>query len=251
MTFIHKSTTRPLEERKITFKVGINDAPYQVAYFEYGKRYTCPYYSRWRNMLSRAYNVDVHKQFPTYSECTVSEEWHSFMNFRQWMEEQDWEGKQLDKDLIFPGNTTYGPQYCQFISRTENNQNKKQSIGNEKLHKMVPQYKTTIKPTILNQTQLDMRTKYHYDELTGQFTWRIRPSTHVKVGDRVGGNQQSVNINKKLILIRDVLWMYTYGYYPKDKKEKVFHVNGDVNDFRLSNLKCADAQAPYVEVPLK
>ena len=36
------------------------------------------------------------------------------------MIEQDWEGNQLDKDIIIPGNKVYGPEKCAFVSRNLN-----------------------------------------------------------------------------------------------------------------------------------
>ena len=36
------------------------------------------------------------------------------------METQDWEGKDLDKDLLFMGNKIYGPETCIFICRKVN-----------------------------------------------------------------------------------------------------------------------------------
>ena len=36
------------------------------------------------------------------------------------METQDWEGKQLDKDLLVLGNKQYNPQSCVFISKELN-----------------------------------------------------------------------------------------------------------------------------------
>lgn len=36
------------------------------------------------------------------------------------MIEQDWEDKQLDKDRMFDGNQVYGPDTCQFLSRSDN-----------------------------------------------------------------------------------------------------------------------------------
>ena len=37
------------------------------------------------------------------------------------MEKQDWEGKFIDKDLLFPGNKVYGPDTCVFVTRQLNN----------------------------------------------------------------------------------------------------------------------------------
>lgn len=33
---------------------------------------------------------------------------------------QDWEGKQLDKDILIPGNKVYGPNTCLFVSQAIN-----------------------------------------------------------------------------------------------------------------------------------
>jgi len=53
---------------------------------------------------------------PTYIGCTVYPEWLTFSNFRKWMVKQDWQGKELDKDIIKQGNKVYAPEYCSFIS---------------------------------------------------------------------------------------------------------------------------------------
>jgi hypothetical protein len=37
------------------------------------------------------------------------------------MQQQDWLGKVLDKDLLTPGNKHYGPNNCLFISKELNN----------------------------------------------------------------------------------------------------------------------------------
>ena len=37
------------------------------------------------------------------------------------MEKQDWEGNQLDKDILFKGNKVYSAKTCVFITRTVNN----------------------------------------------------------------------------------------------------------------------------------
>lgn len=79
---------------------GINDADYVVITMD-GKR--CPYYIKWSSML-RAEN------------CTVCEEWYSFMTFRSWMKEQDWDNCFLNKTLL--GDPThYSPDICCFLPK--------------------------------------------------------------------------------------------------------------------------------------
>ena len=42
------------------------------------------------------------------------------MEFKRWMEKQDWEGKQLDKDIIKKGNKLYCPEFCFFVDNKVN-----------------------------------------------------------------------------------------------------------------------------------
>ena len=101
---------------KLVHGVGINDADYPVNPLGPDKKgRMCPYYDVWHNMLRRAYDPKYAARYPTYIGVTVCEEWHSFMAFRAWMETQDWEGKQLDKDIIVPGNKVYSPATCVFV----------------------------------------------------------------------------------------------------------------------------------------
>lgn len=111
--------------KKLVFGVGINDADYPVYKTEKvdGKRknvWACPFYITWNSMLRRCYSEYTHAYHPTYSGCLTDERWHYFMTFRAWMEKQDWEGKQLDKDILFPGNKVYGPDTCIFVDRKIN-----------------------------------------------------------------------------------------------------------------------------------
>ncbi|AUR93161.1 hypothetical protein NVP1184A_22 [Vibrio phage 1.184.A._10N.286.49.A5] len=98
-------------KRKLVQGVGINDAEYKVN--QNGKR--CPFYKVWQSMIDRCYSKRIHKLYPSYSDCTVCNEWLSFSNFRKWMVTQVWELKQLDKDIIEPGNKIYCPEKCRFI----------------------------------------------------------------------------------------------------------------------------------------
>ena len=106
---------------RLVYGVGVNDAAYMVSGEVEGRVSWCPYYERWKNMLQRAYCPKGHKRKPTYKNVTVCKEWCTFSVFKEWMEQQDWEGKVLDKDLLMPGNKVYGPTVCHFVSVDLNN----------------------------------------------------------------------------------------------------------------------------------
>lgn len=104
--------------RKLVEGVGLNDADYQV--IPKDPEDHCPYYRAWHHMIKRAYNKKLHENHPTYKGCTVCEEWLVFSKFKKWMESQNWEGLQLDKDVMYPNNKVYSPKTCVFIPRTIN-----------------------------------------------------------------------------------------------------------------------------------
>lgn len=103
-----------MKTRKV-FGVGIYDLSRPVFTKLNGKRVMCPYYNRWKNMLRRCYCPKYQLRFPTYVGCSVTEEWLLFSNFERWMKAQDWEGKELDKDLLKVGNKLYSPDFCVFV----------------------------------------------------------------------------------------------------------------------------------------
>lgn len=114
-----------MKKNKLILGVGVNDSDYVLNKWIWidGKlkvTWTCPFYLRWRNMLVRCYCPKFQNKRKSYSGCFVCNEWLTFSNFKQWMEQQDWEGKQLDKDLLVPGNKVYSPETCMFISNTLN-----------------------------------------------------------------------------------------------------------------------------------
>lgn len=109
------------KERKLVHGIGINDADYAVQPTVNGKQIKCPFYERWKEMLKRGYDPKYHKKNPTYIGVTVCEEWHYFMNFRKWMKKQNWEGLELDKDILYPNNKIYSPEMCVFVSTELNN----------------------------------------------------------------------------------------------------------------------------------
>ena len=119
---IIKPTAKSIAFRKLVYGIGINDADYIVQpYGADGKQLRCPIYKFWNHMLERCYDSRWHAEYPTYQSCIVDERWHSFMTFREWVLSQpEWEGLELDKDLLFPGNKVYGPDTCLFVSRQVN-----------------------------------------------------------------------------------------------------------------------------------
>ena len=96
---------------------GINDADYVVA----SRNHKCKYYTVWTDMIRRCYSKKCLEKHPTYGGCSIHSDWKYFSNFKKWMEKQDWKGKFIDKDLLFPGNKVYGPDTCVFVTRQLNN----------------------------------------------------------------------------------------------------------------------------------
>lgn len=114
------ASKKSLAFRKPVHGIGINDAWYMVNPKINGKRVMCPYYKVWMNIITRSYSDKYQAKRPTYRGCSVVKEWLTFSNFRGWMEKKDWQGKQLDKDILIPSNKVYGPDTCIFVSGTIN-----------------------------------------------------------------------------------------------------------------------------------
>lgn len=109
-----------LSKRSFVYGVGINDAPYKTTIKIGDKKITCRYYKRWKEMLKRCYSKKCQQTQPYYKGCAVCDGWLTFSNFKSWMEKQDWEGKQLDKDILKPFNKLYSPDTCIFVSNSLN-----------------------------------------------------------------------------------------------------------------------------------
>ena len=102
-------------KRKV-YGVGINDVPGAGKLAKQLPYTRIHYYTVWRNVLERCYSPIKQAKHPTYIGCTVDPRWHYLSNFKQWYDEQgDVIGKQLDKDIISPGNKVYGPDTCFFL----------------------------------------------------------------------------------------------------------------------------------------
>lgn len=100
---------RSLRKSKLVLGVGINDVP--------NVRQTTAY-RYWFTMLRRCYEKKYQDKYPTYKECSVCEEWHTFSNFKKWFDNPEngyQEGYQLDKDILVKGNKIYSPKTCCFV----------------------------------------------------------------------------------------------------------------------------------------
>lgn len=110
---------------KLVHGIGTNDADYPVCLNEVvdGRIvnvWRCPFYQTWKHMLARCNEASLNYGKPTYKDCAVTPEWRLFSVFRAWMQEQDWSGNQLDKDILQPGNRVYSPATCLFVSAQVN-----------------------------------------------------------------------------------------------------------------------------------
>ena len=71
-------------------------------------------------MLDRCFSEKWKAFNLAYRDVTCCQEWLLFSNFRNWMITQDWEGKELDKDLRVFDNKTYSPETCCFVKQELN-----------------------------------------------------------------------------------------------------------------------------------
>ncbi len=76
-------------------------------------------YLHWSGCIERCYDSQFLLKNPTYENCSVCEEWHSFQNFAKWYEENyyeiEGERMELDKDILVKGNKVYSPETCVFV----------------------------------------------------------------------------------------------------------------------------------------
>lgn len=108
-------------------KYPFHPSVYSIGYLGDGKhtsrinsKLTEPYLV-WHNMLMRCYGQKYQTNQPTYTDCTVSKEWHNYQVFSEWFERNYVERWALDKDLLVSGNKIYSKDICIFIPQCLNN----------------------------------------------------------------------------------------------------------------------------------
>jgi len=74
-------------------------------------------YAVWLAMMYRCYGEN--SRAVAYDDCTITEEWWNYANFRKWYREHyyDFSGAtmEIDKDITVKGNREYGPSTCAIV----------------------------------------------------------------------------------------------------------------------------------------
>lgn len=83
-----------------------------------------------------------------------------------------------------------------------------------------------------------LRSVLDYDPETGVFTWKVRTSTKVKIGDITGSldgrGYLQIGVCSRLHKAHRLAWLYVYGEWPK---LSIDHINRNRADNRISNLR--------------
>jgi len=111
------------EDMSLIYGLGINDGKYPTKVG--GKE--LKEYALWVKMLQRCTN-SLWKIQPTYSECTISENFKNYSYFYEWCQSQvGFKNKDehdrywhLDKDLLIKGNKVYSESTCIFVPQRLN-----------------------------------------------------------------------------------------------------------------------------------
>ena len=96
--------------KNITKADFVNDADYPTQVGKGFDKWVCPFYRAWASMKDR-----VGGDKPAYAGTTICEDWLHFSKFKRWVEKQPWEGRQLDKDILYPSAKRYSPETCRFV----------------------------------------------------------------------------------------------------------------------------------------
>ena len=104
------------KDRKLVYGIGINDV--MISGFS-----TSKIGRRWYNIIKRTdrRNPNIYGFETTYKDCTLDPRWFKLSAFKEWSEQwDDYENKEIDKDILIPGNKIYGPETCLMVSKSVN-----------------------------------------------------------------------------------------------------------------------------------
>lgn len=101
--------------------VGTVDVDFVVTWEEGSTKKYDKSYAAWRGVLRRCFNEKLKNKYPTYSKCSLAEQWLSFSNFDSWFVPRYRYGYHIDKDILFVKNKVYGPDTCILVPSWVNN----------------------------------------------------------------------------------------------------------------------------------
>ena len=94
-----------------------------------------------------------------------------------------------------------------------------------------------------NLTQAALKKFFVYNPITGEFARRLFSGTCGKIGDVVGyahcQGYLSIRLSGKYYLLHRLVWLYMYGYFPK---EEIDHIDHNRTNNALSNLRLVSSQ---------
>ena len=101
--------------RKLVYGIGIHDV--MIPGFIYTRTY-----KTWAGMVRRTDRRDPKVYgFETYKDCTLDPRWFKLSAFKEWIEQwDDYKNKEIDKDILIPGNKIYGPETCLMVKKSVN-----------------------------------------------------------------------------------------------------------------------------------
>jgi len=87
-------------------------------------------------------------------------------------------------------------------------------------------------------TQKRLKELLEYNKNTGEFHWKASPNNCTKINSKAGYLRSSgyigIKIDYKMYQAHRLVWLYTYGKFPKGD---VDHINRVRNDNRIENLR--------------
>lgn len=92
----------------------------------------------------------------------------------------------------------------------------------------------------LDLTAERLRTLLNYQPETGVFTWKVRTTNSIQVGDKAGSATANgylrIRVDGRSYLAHRIAWLYVHGAWPT---EDLDHINRVRDDCRLVNLRLA------------